>query len=662
MEYCLFFYKEQCEIGIVQAEKGAKVEILTQDSSFVVRQNQIVHIWEAEEASQPMAQYLANKKEEIHSASQNIDVNTIFELCEFQVEYSLEELITLFAGETEAPYYGAALFLALFNHSAFSYVKKSFLLKTEEEQAEERKKQEQKEEKQRKQGIEENWAKELIQGNKPHIAEEDITWFNSFCAQIHHFLVYGSKSSYSQYIVSLFNISPQLTAKTERYLLSILSLNQQACSWGVLQVLRTKAQCHFSQEVLEQVKAITTQDIWQTPYQVETKDCRDLEVYTVDNEKTKDYDDAFTFEIDGDLVKITVFITDVASFVLPNTPLFETASQSFSSLYTLKETYPMLPQALSDSFLSLCEKQDRAALAFETCLDLQGNIVKQSIFRAIIQVKENVSYTQFETWLIDPTNRFAKLYEICQQLLDKRINEGGLIFDRTEVELDITDVDRIKIKEPVEQTRAQAVIQELAILVNTQTGKALHDKGYKAFFRGQLPYSWIEGVEPSVNPSMQDIIFQPAYVALDPVKHAVLGVDSYVQSSSPLRRFLDLISQHTLFYMLENTQTKFTEEELLVYAEESQGVMRDYRRTEKVLTQHWKWKYLAQNQEQVYQIELVRKDRGANRYLVTLPLLDMKCDCYLTNIKQQSQKTYQAKITELDVIAERMTMEIVDEG
>ena len=131
-------------------------------------------------------------------------------------------------------------------------------------------------------------------------------------------------------------------------------------------------------------------------------DLRDKLIYTIDDDHTKDMDDAISIEINdkGNYV-IGVHIADVSHYIRPNTPLFNEAMQRGNSLYMLNTVIPMLMHKLSNGICSLNPNVDRLTISCIAEVDKNGNIVDYDIKKSVINSKKKMSYSDVNKILMD---------------------------------------------------------------------------------------------------------------------------------------------------------------------------------------------------------------------------------------------------------------------
>ena len=80
-----------------------------------------------------------------------------------------------------------------------------------------------------------------------------------------------------------------------------------------------------------------------------------------------------------------------------------------------------------------------------------------------------------------------------------------------------------------------------------------------------------------------------------------------MQATSPIRRFLDLVTQIQFTAMLDKKESVFTEDQLMSWAETIQIRQREYNRAEREVIHYWKSLYLQQHTGLTYQARVRRQ-------------------------------------------------------
>jgi ribonuclease R len=124
------------------------------------------------------------------------------------------------------------------------------------------------------------------------------------------------------------------------------------------------------------------------------RDLRDLNFFTVDGEKARDFDDAVALKrLKNGNYKLWVSIADVSHYVREGSALDEEAFRRGTSVYFPERAVPMLPPKLSNDLCSLNPREDRLTLTAEMEFDRQGFSRKADFFPSVIHSRARLTYT-----------------------------------------------------------------------------------------------------------------------------------------------------------------------------------------------------------------------------------------------------------------------------
>lgn len=126
-------------------------------------------------------------------------------------------------------------------------------------------------------------------------------------------------------------------------------------------------------------------------------------VYTIDPQNSKDFDDGFSIQYKDDEYIVSIYISNVPIWM--NTmELWPSFSDRISTIYLPDRKRPMLPTMLSDFLCSLQENQVRFAFTLDIYMDSDGNIKKYNFINTCINVKKNYRYnddfTNFDEFIM----------------------------------------------------------------------------------------------------------------------------------------------------------------------------------------------------------------------------------------------------------------------
>ena len=192
-------------------------------------------------------------------------------------------------------------------------------------------------------------------------------------------------------------------------------------------------------------------------------DLRSKNIFTIDGEDAKDLDDAiYVTKLENENYELGVSIADVSHYGAENSKLDQEAIIRGTSIYMLDRVIPMLPKELSNGICSLNVNEDRLCLSVISEITPDGEIVSSDIRKAVINVKERMSYADVQK-ILDGKNKevlkryekyiedFKLMEELAKILKQKREGAGSLDLDipESKVILDkngfAIDIEKYKI-------------------------------------------------------------------------------------------------------------------------------------------------------------------------------------------------------------------------
>lgn len=207
-------------------------------------------------------------------------------------------------------------------------------------------------------------------------------------------------------------------------------------------------------------------------------DLRDKTIFTIDGEDAKDLDDAVLVEkLPNGNYKLGVYIADVSYYVKENSKIDKEALTRGTSIYMLDRVIPMLPVKLSNGICSLNAGKDRFTLSIEMEIDNKGNVIDSDIFKAVINVKERMTYTDVNKILENSDKEVIKRYEkyidnfkLMEELahiLEKRREIGGsLDLDIPESKITLDEEGKAIAVGKYELTFANTIIEQFMLTAN----------------------------------------------------------------------------------------------------------------------------------------------------------------------------------------------------
>src|SRR5438105_737396 len=153
----------------------------------------------------------------------------------------------------------------------------------------------------------------------------------------------------------------------------------------------------FSAQAVQQVKALVAQGAPKAANGV--RDLRSLLWSSIDNDTSRDLDQAEAAERVSGGIRVLVAISDVDAAVPVDSPIDKHAAYETTSVYTGVQTFPMLPEELSTDLTSLNENADRLAVVVEMVVAGDGSISSPTVYRALVRNQAQLTYNGVGSWL-----------------------------------------------------------------------------------------------------------------------------------------------------------------------------------------------------------------------------------------------------------------------
>lgn len=346
-------------------------------------------------------------------------------------------------------------------------------------------------------------------------------------------------------------------------------------------------------------------------FEDQVEDLERLPFVTIDNDDSRDLDQALFLERDGDGYRVWYAIADAAYYVRPGSALHARALKRGATYYLPKHAVRMLPAALSEGIVSLNADVPRRALVFVTRLDANADVLGTEVRRSRIRSRAKLSYNGVQRAFTEqPDDAFAgTAYQASLHLLrevgELRIAEGRkrdvVDYERREasVAIDADDPDSFVV-ELRDRNDVERWNEQISLLCNIEGARLLDrlgklDPELQAVFRVHLPpmttrlsalretlsaivsahalpATWMWGADgrESLADYLERLPRDPATrrvrLAIDrqvrqtnrasefspaPGPHHALGVDAYARFSAPMREMVGVFSHKELLEALK---------------------------------------------------------------------------------------------------------------
>ena len=401
-----------------------------------------------------------------------------------------------------------------------------------------------------------------------------------------------------------------------------------------LDLLRFGVETAFTEKQLDESARLTNREIRFDG----REDLRDLFVITIDGPFTQDFDDAVSLETVGDERHLGIHIADVAEVILPESTLDKEARKRGTTLYLARRQIPMIPQGLSHDTLSLVQGCDRPAISLIARFDKRGKLLGYRFVASVIKVYQKLTYEEVDKILAaenrpsdlnhEPVEKLAdmlpEMYQLSRRLQQERMNQDALRLSLPELQVVFNDDLSFTLKQDDQDTPSRMIIAELMILYNCLAGRFCRDNQIPALYRTQA--------EPSERLSEDEAgyiyyVFKqrrklsPAYIETSAGPHSGLGVDTYIQVSSPIRRYFDLLVQRQIRSYLMGEVSVYDKKGLEEFRLFVEPLIKDYMTIKRNRIRYWTLKYLSQHKGETYHAVLL--DELRRKYRIVL------CDFFL---------------------------------
>jgi exoribonuclease-2 len=267
-----------------------------------------------------------------------------------------------------------------------------------------------------------------------------------------------------------------------------------------------------------------------------------VHAFSIDDSATTEIDDAFSVQQLGDRLRIGIHIAAPAVALPRGHALDAVARARMSTVYAPGLKYTMLPSAWIDAY-SLNEGREVPVLSLYVLVDrdsLEVAAVETRVER--VRIEANLRHDRLDAVITDEAiaaGDFAApfaaelglLWRFARALLARRERVRGRPepVGRIEYSFEIDgegERAHVAIRSRCRGAPLDLIVAELMILANSHWGGWLASQRVAAIYRSQ---------------SLGRVKMGTA-----PAPHEGIGVDHYAWSSSPLRRYVDLVNQRQL--------------------------------------------------------------------------------------------------------------------
>jgi len=341
-----------------------------------------------------------------------------------------------------------------------------------------------------------------------------------------------------------------------------------------------------------------------------------VQAFSIDDSATTEIDDALSVQgLGTDEVTVGVHIAAPGLAVLPGSPVDQLGRNRLSTVYMPGFKITMLPDAVVQSY-TLMEGRDCPAVSLYVTLDAATLEIKKSETRLErVPIAANLRHDKLDAvvtteWLENPDfehendpqpspamrEQLSFLYQLAKNLKAKREVVRGKpeTFNRPDYNFRLVGNDgaepqgteQVQISTRQRGSPLDLIVAEAMILANSTWGSWMAELGVPGIYRSQA--SLLPGVKVRMGTKA--------------LPHAGIGVKSYAWSTSPLRRYTDLVNQWQIIACARHGKTaalaapfKPKDADLFSIISSFDAAYSTYNGYQGAMERFWTLKYIQQN-------------------------------------------------------------------
>lgn len=378
-----------------------------------------------------------------------------------------------------------------------------------------------------------------------------------------------------------------------------------------------------------------------------------VEAFSIDDSSTTEIDDALSVQgLGSGTVTLGIHIAAPGLALTPDDALDALARQRLSTVYMPGAKITMLPDAVVQKYTLDAGRANPAVSLYvsydETTLEVTTSESRIELVNTAYNLRhDKIDHIVTAAWLDDETSTTPEptseqdigidlgtlqslrpqlqfLHRLAQTLKARRevIRGKPETFNRPDYNFRLPGMvaDFPDGSETVEITTRKRgapldlIVAEAMIVANSTWGAWLAQLGVPAIYRSQ--YSLAPGIK--------------VRMGVKPQRHAGIGVECYSWSTSPLRRYVDLVNQWQIIAAVQHGQTAalaapFKPKDTALFAIISafEAAYSSYNRYQSDMERFWTLRYIQQNQITELDAAIIREagDEPAMVRTDTLPLV-----------------------------------------
>ncbi len=325
---------------------------------------------------------------------------------------------------------------------------------------------------------------------------------------------------------------------------------------GYIDELNSKKNNNFNQACIDQVNQLIYCRDKRDYSKSDHYDLTHLKTFTIDDESTYERDDAISIQSRQGHKIIWIHISSPSLYIEYDSPLEREARKRISSIYLPDRTITMFPKEVINNLLSLNSGSARKTISIGVELKSDGSIKDYQLRQSIVTCNYNLTYDDAEE-LIELAPKEEEDLSILHRLLIRRRNyrlsNGALSIENEEGRISMNAYGKLYIKY-MESMKSRIMISEAMVLFGSIIAIYAKQNNISIPYRCQAKSH--KTVEPKLfeNTNKEKILqkynqrtnLMASYISTIPNIHSNLAINPYCQSSSPIRRYNDLLIHYQI--------------------------------------------------------------------------------------------------------------------
>lgn len=361
-------------------------------------------------------------------------------------------------------------------------------------------------------------------------------------------------------------------------------------------------------------------------------DLTHFEAYAIDDEDIHDPDDAISF--DEKTNKYWVHIADPSSIIQPNNDMDIEACTRGTNLYLTEKCIPMLPHKVTKDYgLGLNTISPALSIGYSI---VHGKIENIDLLLSKIKVKR-ISYKETEMRLQEQP--FKQFHDASKSFNEIRYKHGYIELHFPEIKLKLIN-NKVNII-TLEKFKSRTIVRDAMLMAGVAVAKFA--------MKYNIPLPFANNIKPSIEIDKKNCMkysemfairkqFKKTQFHTHNEGHGVMALSAYVQTTSPLRRYLDLVVHQQLRSFLKE-ESLLSHDEILSRISTSEYGRKGARKTEHFTNTHWKCVFLMQNPSWKGHAIVIEKNHGSN-VTIFIPSLSLIKKINISKSIELNQKIY----------------------